>query len=161
MSGLVLEVGMRVRWMSSVSCWWGANVRGLREQRQVAKWYRGNATGCVNPEGRWPLPGWGAVRDGAGDRVGGRAHRHSSPHPHSQGFLVQYFSQNGCPRIRSDPRPQRLTPDWSKPTKRLLFPSSHWFSRGHVTHSDQLDLREGYLGWVEGKTSKKHILHWF
>lgn len=79
MSGLVLGVGMRVRWMSSASCLWGANIRGLREQSQVAKRYRGKATGCVNPEGRWPLPGWGVVRDGAGDIVGGLAYRHSSP----------------------------------------------------------------------------------
>ena len=70
---------MRVRWMSSASCLWGANIRGLREQRQIAKWYRGKATGCVNPEGWWPLPGWGAVRDGAGDIVGGLAYRQSSP----------------------------------------------------------------------------------
>ena len=53
-------------------------------------------------------------------------------------------------------QPQRVTPDWSKTIKRLLFPSSHWFSRGHVTHSHQLDPRESYGQWVEGKASEKH-----
>lgn len=44
---------------------------------------------------------------------------------------------------------QRMTVDWSEPSKRLLFPTSHGLSQRHVINSGQLDLRGSHVGMVE------------
>lgn len=55
-------------------------------------------------------------------------------------------------KVKLSPLLQKTTADWSEPTKRLLFPTSHQLSQRHVIGSGQLDLRgvDGAWGllWV-------------